>query len=455
MTHLTAGWIAGAVGGTLHGDPAIEISSVVKDSRDAAPGALYIAFGGERVDGHDYVTAARDEGAVLSLVTRPVSGDHIVVEDTERALGELAKAHLARLRERGSLRVVGITGSNGKTTTKDLLAAVVDGVVATRGNLNNAIGLPLTVLRADADTDVLVLEMGADAAGDLAYLTGIAPLDVAVVLGVGAAHVGRYASREALAHEKASILAGLVPGGVAVLNADDAIVARMASRVRGDASLITFGTSAEAQVRATGVELDAGRASFAIDGVQISLSLVGEHHVTNALAAFAVARALGVEPQDAAARIGAAGPASPHRMALTFREDGIRILDDSYNASPESMAAALKALKGIAGSGRSIAVLGAMRELGETSLDEHFRIGLLAVRLRIDLTLVVGDEAKAIYDSAVREGSWGDEAAFVTTIDEAERYLNDVASEGDTILVKASHGADLWRLADRLTGAAS
>ncbi len=475
MRSLTAQWVANAVGGELAAEVDAQVSSVEKDSRDIQPGALYVAFVGERADGHDYAPRAFAAGATLALVSQPVAGPHVLVDDVTAALGRLAAAYLALLRTEGDITVIGITGSNGKTTTKDVLSQVLPNSIAPVGSFNNEIGLPLTVLRADASTRHLVLEMGASAPGDLAYLTRIAPLDIAVELTVGSAHLGGYGSPSELASEKATLLDGLVPGGVAVLNADDDRVAAMATRPSlqsHDRRVHTFGSAAGADLTATSITLDRGRASFTAStkktGVpaetndasssagcaeaSVTLSLVGEHHVTNALAAMAVALECGLDLSDAAARVGDARPVSPHRMALTERSDGVWILDDSYNASPESMRAALKALKEVATTGRSFAVIGEMREMGDQSLAGHEEIGLTAVRLRIDHLLVVGEGAKPAHASAVREGSWGDEAAYVATIDEARVFLDGRLTRGDTVLIKASHGSGLWKLADELLG---
>ncbi|WP_062377395.1 UDP-N-acetylmuramoyl-tripeptide--D-alanyl-D-alanine ligase [Demequina pelophila] len=453
MRAVTAAWIAQAVGGTLAGDPAIEVTGVEKDSRDVHPGALYAAFVGERVDGHDYAPQAVAAGAALSLVSRPVDAPHVLVEDVTLALGALARAYLALLRDEGDITVIGITGSNGKTTTKDLLAQALPDVVAPVGSFNNEIGLPLTVLRADGGTRHLVLEMGASGLGHLTYLTDIAPIDVAVVLTVGTAHMGEYDSPEDVAVAKAELVRALPSHGVAILNADDARVAAMAPLAP---RAVTFGAGA-GDVRAVGLTPDRGRASFSVDtpGASLerrTLTLVGEHHVTNALAALATCLECGIDPDEAWAAIAAARPLSAHRMALTERADGVTIIDDAYNASVESMRAAFRALKHVADGGRTIAVIGEILELGEDSVRVHDSLGVDVVRLRLDHTLVVGDGARAAYVAAVREGSWGDEAAFVATIAEAHAWLEENLRAGDTVLVKASHGSGLWRLADDLVG---
>ena len=461
MRALTAQWVVNATGGELAADVETVVTSVHQDSRVVTQGSLYVAFVGERVDGHDFVDKAVAAGATLALVSQPVAAPHILVDDVAVALGRLARAYLALLRTEGEIRVIGITGSNGKTTTKDLLAQILPDAIAPAGSLNNEIGLPLTVLRADSSTRNLVLELGASAPGDIAYLTNIAPLDLAVVLTVGTAHAGGYANPQALADEKASIIDGLVPGGVAILNADDSQVAAMAGRARSR-SVRTFGTSLGADVRAVNVRLDGGCARFdatvqaGAAGVggpaseAVTLGIVGEHHVTNALAAVTVALEAGMSLTAAAVGISAARPLSPHRMALTQRDDGVRILDDAYNASPESMRAALRALLAVADGGRTWAVIGEMREMGDASAFAHADVGHDAVRLNISHLVVVGDGARAAFDTAVREGSWGDEAMFVATIDEAHDLLAASLAPGDTVLVKASHGSGLWKLAKLL-----
>jgi len=453
MRPLTAQWVANAVAGELVGDVDAVVTSVVKDSREVTVGALYVAFVGEQVDGHAYAEAAIASGAVLCLVTQSVAAPHIMVDDAAEALGLLARAYLALLRAEGEPRVIAITGSNGKTTTKDLLAQMLPDAVAPEGSYNNEIGLPLTVLRADAQTRNLVLEMGASGPGHIAYLTRIAPPDVAAVLMVGTAHSGGYAGPDGIARAKEEIVAGLVPGGVAILNADDAAVAAMAARA---SSVVMFGQGADADVRASGVTVTRGRAEFTVEAggssAPVRLQLVGEHHVANALAAIAIALQCGIDLARAAELVSAAGPVSAHRMAVTERADGVTVIDDSYNASPESMRAALRALVDVAQGARSFAVVGAMLEMGDESAAAHAEVGHLAVRLGVDHLVVVGEQAKAAFDAAVREGSWGDEAVYVGTIGEARGYLAESLVPGDVVLVKASHGAGLYQLADELVG---
>lgn len=460
MIALTAAEVAAITGGRLDAvaEDVVVDGPVVIDSREVAPGALFVALGGEQVDGHDFAAAAVEAGARLVLAARATGAPSVLVDDVELALGALAREVLARLRP-GGLRVVGVTGSVGKTTTKDLLLQVLGEsgpTIAPVASFNNEIGLPLTVLRADAETRFLVLEMGAAALGELDYLTGIAAPDVAVVLRVAHAHVGGFGGIEAVARAKSEIVTGLAAGGAAILNADDERVAAMAPLAE---RVVLFGESDRAQVRAEDVSLDeSGRARFTLvaqgSSAPVHLALVGAHHVTNALATAAVALELGVPLAAVAERLGTAGPISPHRMHVVDRPDGVTIIDDSYNANPDSMRAALQALAVVSGrTRRSVAVLGEMLELGDEHRSAHDAIGRLVVRLNVDLTVVVGAGARPILDAAGHEGSWGEEAVGVDTVDEARELLDATLRPGDVVLVKSSHGAGLWRLADHLTGA--
>ncbi|MEL7976215.1 UDP-N-acetylmuramoyl-tripeptide--D-alanyl-D-alanine ligase [Isoptericola sp. F-RaC21] len=474
MIALTAADVAEATGGRLHADAATPVTGpVVVDSRRVEAGGLFVALPGERVDGHDYAHGAVEAGAALVLAARELEGvPTVVVDDVQAALGELARAVLARVRAAGDLRVVAVTGSVGKTTTKDLLGQLLgdllpdgvlpeDGLVVPTGSFNNEVGLPLTVLRVTEATRFLVLEMGADGPGNIAYLTRIAPPDVGIVLAVGVAHVGKFGSVEAIARTKAEMVTGVVPGGTVVLNADDQRVAAMASLATPEHTVTRFGTIPSADVRAADVEVDAsGRATFGLvvaggQPVPVSLRLVGAHHVSNALAAAAAVLALGGATGAAVARVAdglsRATPVSPHRMAVTERPDGVTVIDDAYNANPDSMRAALRALAVMAGrTRRSVAVLGEMLELGDGSRAAHDAIGRLVVRLNVKLLVVVGDGAYHIHEGALQEGSWGEESVFVPDLDAARAVLAEALTPGDVVLVKSSLGSGLWRLGDEL-----
>jgi UDP-N-acetylmuramoyl-tripeptide--D-alanyl-D-alanine ligase len=450
--------IANALGGRLAGDadPNARITGeVVVDSRKVGPGALFAAVRGEHVDGHDYARTAIDAGAVAVLADHETGTPAVLVDDVIAGLGRLARLVTDRLTDTA---VIALTGSSGKTSTKDLLGQVLGTLgptIAPTGNFNNEIGLPLTALGADENTRHLVLEMGARGIGDIAYLCEIVPPTIGLVLNVGSAHVGEFGSREGIARAKGELVEALPADGVAVLNADDPLVRAMASRTR--AKVVTFGESGYADVRAENVTLDdRGRASFTLCTPQgsapVILRLYGEHHVANALACAAVAREVGMTVEDIAAALGAAGTLSRWRMEVTRRDDGVTVVNDAYNANPESMRAALKALVAMAGGeNRTFAVLGEMRELGEASLTEHDAIGRLAVRLNIHRLVAVGGREAAWIDmGAKNEGSWGEESVLVPDVEAAVELLRGELAPGDVVLVKASRGAALERVADAL-----
>ena len=463
MIALTAAEVAQLAGGRLHSGAATTVvdGPVVVDSRLAEPGSVFLALPGERVDGARHAGAAVAAGAALVIAQRdvdvPAGTPVVLVEDGVVALGLLASGVLARLRADGAgPQVVGVTGSQGKTTTKDLLSRVLapmGEVVAPRGSFNNEVGAPLTVLRAGPSTAALVVEMGARGPGHIAALCAIARPRVGVVLTVGAAHAGEFGSLEATAAAKGELVEALPADGLAVLNADDGRVAAMAQR--SAAPVLTFGRALSADVRADEVGTDdRARARFALvhagERAQVRLRVHGEHQVTNALAAAAVALGLGRPLAEVAQSLSEAEIASPGRMQVVDRPDGVTVVHDAYNANPDSVRAALKALVAMAGGRRTWAVLGEMLELGPASRDEHDAIGRLAVRLDVSQLLVVGKGARPVYTGAVMEGSWGEEAAFVDDVDAGTEFLAERLRPGDVVLVKSSNGAGLSRLAEAL-----
>ncbi|MEU8432460.1 UDP-N-acetylmuramoyl-tripeptide--D-alanyl-D-alanine ligase [Streptomyces sp. NPDC029216] len=461
MIALSLAEIADITGGRPHDipDPSATVSGpVVIDSRQVEPGSLFAAFAGEHVDGHDYAERAVAAGAAAVLAARPVGVPSIVVEDVERALGALARAVVGRL----GTDVVALTGSAGKTSTKDLIAQVLQHhapTVWTPGSLNNEIGLPLTALKATAETRHLVLEMGARGIGHIAYLTGLTPPRIGLVLNVGTAHIGEFGGREAIARAKGELVEALpseADGGVAVLNADDLLVRAMATRTK--ARTVLFGEAEDADVRATEVRMTpAGQPSFTLHTPtgcsDVTLRLYGEHHVSNALAAAAVAHVLGMPVEEIATALSGAGTLSRWRMEVTERADGVTIVNDAYNANPESMRAALRALAAMGGAGkegggRTWAVLGPMAELGDASLAEHDAVGRLAVRLNVSrLVAVGGREASWLQLGAYNEGSWGEESVLVSDAQAAVDLLRSELRPGDVVLVKASRSVGLERVA--------
>lgn len=428
------------------------------DSREVQPGQIFFARRGEETDGHLFASTAVDAGAALLVVEREVDDrvPQIIVAEATEALGALATEVVRRVREAGRLTIVGITGSNGKTTTKNLVAAMAERVgetVASEKSFNNEVGGPLTMLRVQHTTDTLVAEMGASAEGEIARLTAMAPPHIGVVLTVGLAHAGEFGGIETTFRTKSEMVRDLGETDLAVLNRDDAYVSRMAEATR--ARVRWFGQHPEADVRADGIESGADGTRFTIhaDGqsLPVHFPVLGEHHVMNALAAATVALELGLPLADIVEVLEHHTRAARWRMEVMGGRDGITIINDAYNASPDSMSAGLRTLAQIRrADGRSVAVLGAMSELGEYSIEEHIRIGLQAVRLRISELVVVGKEARHLHISAINEGSWDGESVFFEDQDEAFEYLRGTLRPNDTVLVKSSNSAGLRFLGDRL-----
>lgn len=449
--------LAAETGGSLRasGAESERAHAVVVDSRTITGGELFVCVAGERTDGHDHAAAALAAGAAGILADNPARAEAsgadpariIAVDDVLTALADLARGNLARVREAGNPLVVGVTGSVGKTTTKDLLATALASrgpIIAPPGSFNNEIGLPLTVLRADASTATLVLEMGADHIGNIDYLTDIAPLDIGIVLAVARAHIGGFGSLENVAKAKSELVSGIRPDGIAVLNADDHRVAAMAPLAR---RVLTFSRSGEGDVRAENIEIsDEGRASFDLciagERARTRLGLIGAHHVSNALAAAACAHAAGLPIEQIASSLGAEA-ASPHRMDV-WRARDLTVIDDAYNANPDSMRAGLAALSQL-GQGRKIAVLGAMLELGPGSDDEHAQVGRELADLGID-TLICCSAAPLA--AGAREV--GVRVIEPADLDEAHSRVIEEIGGGGTILFKGSFGSKMWALADRL-----
>ncbi|WP_144781956.1 UDP-N-acetylmuramoyl-tripeptide--D-alanyl-D-alanine ligase [Microbacterium sp. BH-3-3-3] len=465
MISLSLSHLADVLGGRLvvRGDdtPDTRVSGLVDtDSRLIEPGGIFVAKPGETTDGHLFVGTAVERGAALAIVERELDDavSQIVVPDAVAALSDLARDVVARVRETGELKIVGITGSNGKTTTKNLLARILEDegeTVAPRASFNNEVGAPLTMLRVTEGTRFLVSEFGASAPGAIAHLAGLVTPDIGVVLMVGMAHAGGFGGIESTFHAKSELVKATREGGLAVLNADDPRVAAMEpiARERGQ-DVRWFGRGERAEVRAVDVEVSASgtRADLLVDGESFTLTLrvLGEHHVMNALAALAAATALGVPAADAIARLETVEIAERWRMQ-PLGSDRVRIINDAYNASPDSMAAALRTLAQITGPDeRTVAVLGAMSELGEYADEEHDRVGLLAVRLRIQRIVVIGPEARRMYLEAIAQGSWDGEAVFFADADAAYDYLSTELRDGDRVLVKSSNSAGLRHLGDRL-----
>lgn len=450
MIALQAAEIASIVGGELVGADVLVDGPVVIDSRDTAPGGLFVAFVGEQVDGHEYAGSAAANGAVACLGSRQTSLPTIVVPDVQVALQKLAGEVVARLRATGGLTVLAITGSHGKTSTKDLLAAVLGGAaptVATRGSNNNEIGMPLTALRTDPSTRYLVLEMGARGIGHIAELAAVVEPDIGLVLNVGQAHIGEFGSRDAIAQAKGELVEAART--TAVLNADDDRVAAMAERTR--AAVLSFGLSDQADVRVEDVVLDRlGRPSFTLSAggrsVPVTLRLVGAHQALNAAATAAAAIAAGLTIDQVADGLGAVASLSKWRMELTELPSGVIVLNDAYNANPDSMRAGLDALASLGANpdvARTVAVLGEMKELGSEAEASHRAVGEYAASIGIDAVLVIGEPARATHEAF--PGS-----ILVPSNLEAVAWLREHLVAGDAVLFKASNGARLYEVAEAL-----
>lgn len=463
MIPMTLREVAEATGGRLVLRAGAQEQTLVDgfvdtDSRKITPGDVFVAKPGETTDGHRFVGTAAENGAAACIVEREVEGDAplVVVDDAVLALGALATEVVRRVRDLGNLRTIAVTGSNGKTTTKTLLAEIFSrraATVAPVASFNNEVGAPITFCRVDEETRYLVAEMGASAPGEITRLTDMARPDVGIVLTVGLAHAGEFGGIGVTLRAKTEMVQALDPDGVAVLNADDARVASMADQTQ--ARVVWFGRGDTADVRATDVESGIEGTIFTLHvpgeaPVEVRFPVIGEHHVTNALAAAAAAHVEGVPATEIRDALESIERAEHGRMEVVARGP-ITVVNDAYNASPDSMAAALRTLAQIAGPGqRTVAVLGEMSELGSFAIEEHDRIGLLAVRLNISQLIVVGRGARALHLGAIAQGSWDGESVHVDDADAAYDLLTRELREGDLVLVKSSNSAGLITLGDRL-----
>jgi len=446
-----------------------QVTDLVYDSRTAGPGSLFVAFPGERVDGHDYAGTAWAAGAVAAITSRPVPGGLcLVVDDPQAAMGVIGQ-HVIRIAQQTGLTVLGITGSAGKTTTKDLLAQLLERngtVVAPRGSMNNEIGLPVTASWVTADTDYLIAEMGAKGIGHIRYLCQITPPDIGLELNVGVAHLGKFGSQDAIATAKAELVEALPVDGRAVLNAGDRRVWRMAERT--SAPVLSYGVEGEdlpegitPDVYATGLapdELDRWSFTLIIDGRShpVRLRLLGRHQVGNAVAAAAAAYTVGVPAEVIAEVLSTAGIRSRWRMELHELPGDVVLINDAYNANPASMQAALSTLAEIGRrrsttrpQARTIAVLGEMLELGQESDELHRGVGQAAAELGISELIVVGDGAALIADGAQSGASTPGTVRQVPDKQSVVAALG-VLRPGDAVLIKASRDVGLESLGDQL-----
>lgn len=419
----------------------ITITGVQLDSRHVKPGDLFVAIKGEKADGHDFVSMAAKNGARAALVSRPVEAEipTILVSDTIRAYGDLAAAY----RERAGVTVIGITGSVGKTTTKEMTACMLSRsyhTARTEGNHNNNLGLPMTILDMPDDTEVAVLEMGMNHFGEMAYLTSIARPDIAIITNIGTMHIEHLGTREGILQAKLEIMRGMPEDGAGVFNGDEPLLWNI--RAIGKHKKYYYGIENHAcDVTATDiVELDDG-VRFVVHGFgqqfELFVPMLGRHAVYNALAATTVGLLLGVKPEKIQARF-----SSFHNTGMRqkiYVKNGVTIIEDCYNAGPESTEAALDVLAGIKTDGRRIAVLGDMLELGNRSAAEHYRIGRLAVG-KADLLLTYGEHSVRTLTGAITGGMNPKNTDHFDTHEDMAHMLKMRVSEGDVVLFKGSRG---------------
>ena len=449
MITMKASEIASVVQGTLQGDDVTVTEAAVINSTEATPGSIFLALKGDRVDGHDYVSDARAHGAVLTFSTKEVDGPHIVVADVVVALGKLAQHVRSNLL---NLIVIGITGSQGKTTTKELLTSLLASAaptVAPHGNFNNEIGAPLSLLHCTSETKYCIVEMGARHKGDIAHLCSIAQPNVGVVLKIGTAHLGEFGSVEKIAETKSELISSLSPEAIGILGTYDHYTPNMAALHRGKS--ITFGEGAECDIRATDIEVREGRAHFDLITPEgrsaVGLRIVGLHQVANALAVASVATVLGFSLDQIASGLSTAESHAKWRMEI-HELPSLVLINDAYNASPEAMAAALQTLVHFAQErgGQSWAFLGKMHELGESSDGDHADIGTLASDLGIDHLVCV---AAPHYGAAIAAGDQT-EVHLCADKDAALAVAGNI-NPGDVVLVKASRSEKLEELADSIS----
>jgi len=453
--------ISEAIGAKLIGDGTVVISgSVETDSRLIKAGSLFVAKPGEVTDGHEFVSSAIANGAVALIVEHEVSSTvpQLVVKDSVHALGLLAKHVVAKVKALGQLKVIGVTGSNGKTTTKNMLREVLSTkgkTIAPEESFNNEVGAPYSMLKIDEQTKFLVVEMGAGGPGTIKYLAQMCEPDIGIELKVGLAHAGEFGGIEATENIKAELVEELAPTGIALLNFDDERVMNMATRTKAKA--LTFGLGQDSDYSASDVAISLSGTSFgfsAPDGTKskVNLHILGEHHVYNALAALATGEILGVDRKEAIQAIESMKLAEKWRMELGVAESGLTVINDAYNASPDSMRAALQTLAqlGRISGKKTVAVMGEMAELGEFSAHEHDAIGRIAVRLNLGQVVVVGKAAKLIHMGASQEGSWDGESQYFDEISNALAYLREMLTGDEIVLVKSSKSANLRFLGDDL-----
>ena len=455
LLDLTLSQVAQVVDGTLIGKPNIRVTGISTDSRTTKPGDLFCAILGERTDGHDHLSQAKENGAVAFLTSREINGDQVIVPARSSeldpvifALGRLA-AHVRNLMT--NVEVIGVTGSSGKTSTKDMIGQVLSHAGATHapsGSPNNELGLPLTILEAPPRTRYLVAEMGMRGLHHISFLCNIARPTIGVVTNVGQAHIGEVGSIEDIAQAKSELVQSLTDSDVAILNADDSRVLAMRNLTK--ATVFTYGFSDQADIRAQNLELtSSGTYKFDLvyRGYQTSASIpiLGEHNVMNALAASAVGIAVGMELSQIVEALADLEQVSKWRMEVHNLPGDITVINDAYNANPESMVAALDTLRSIPGRTRTWAVLGMMHELGPQSADLHHGVIAYGARIGISHLVIVGSNGQIYGVPDIPDPA--QKAVWLPDFQTATDYICNEVSSGDVVLFKASRSEQFEVLA--------
>ena len=453
--------IAEAIDAELLGDGDLIVTGTVEtDSRLVTKGSLFVAKPGEETDGHLFIPSAIEKGAIAAIVQHKKSDAiaQLIVEDSVVALGKLAKHVVAKVKALGNLKIVGVTGSNGKTTTKNMLREILStagNTIAPEESFNNEVGAPYSMLRITEETKFLVVEMGAGGFGTIRYLAQMCEPDLGIELKVGLAHAGEFGGIDATEKIKAELVEELSSEGIALLNFDDERVMNMVHKTK--AKIVTFGLGSDSDYSASDVSIGLAGTSFEYetpDGSksQVNLKILGEHHVYNALAALATGELLGVDRVKAIKALESMRLAEKWRMELNVAPNGLTVINDAYNSSPDSMRAALQTLAqlGRLSGKKTVAVMGEMAELGEFSAHEHDAIGRIAVRLNLGQVVVVGKAAKLIHMGASQEGSWDGESEYFDEISDALGYLRGMLTGDEIVLVKSSKSANLRFLGDDL-----
>jgi UDP-N-acetylmuramoyl-tripeptide--D-alanyl-D-alanine ligase len=468
MFELTLGKVCEIVGGEVLGDPSIRVSGISIDSRTTKPGDLFAAIVGERVDGHNFAAQAIAAGASALLTSQQISGNQVLVPPSPDALDPaihaIAKLSAHNRSLMNGVEVIGVTGSSGKTSTKDMIGQVLSQVAVTHapaGSLNNELGLPLTLLSAPSDVKYVVAEMGMRGLGHIAHLCNLAKPTIGVVTNVGQAHIGEVGSIEAIAEAKSELVRAIPDSGVVVLNADDERVVAM--RTLTKATIFTYGFSKSADVRAENLQLTSlGSYNFDLvyggERIPAAIPILGEHNVLNALAAAAVGLAVGMEIKEIVRAMTTLKQVSNWRMEVHQLPGNVTIINDAYNANPESMTAALKTLIAIPAAGKTFAILGKMHELGDASDGIHVEVAKSAHSFGVNNVIAVGQPAGAyglpelssLDSSTGVQSDQAQVAVWLQDFDQACDYIVKQVNVGDVLLFKASRAEHFEVLAERI-----